>query len=613
MTDELLPYYDLELAFIRKLGAEFARANPKIAGRLRWSGESSEDPHVSRLIEAFAFLNARTRHKIEDEFPEVSQALLSVLYPHYLSPLPSAAIAQFRIDPSQGELTAGYRIPRGSTVETEPIDGQPCRFRTAYELQLWPLNVAAAAYQGQPFSAPRVPLGVGAEAVLRLKLQSYSPKVQIAQLPLHGLRCYLHGPGRFVYDLYELLLNDARGVVLAADSQDPQAVVLNQLLAPVGFARDEGLYDYSSRSFLGYRLLTEYFAFPEKFLFFDLPGLTPDVLQRVGRQNHLEIFIYLNRHVPGLEQQVGQETFRLGCSPIVNIYKQRAEPIRWTHTQSEYRVVPDARRPAAHEVYSIDRVVASNAQDRELEFAPFYSSRHALAGDEPRAFWHMTRRPAGYAAGQVDRGTEVYVSLVDLNFEPARAEQWILDVETTCLNRDLPGRLQFGGGHPHLQLMPSGPLDTIRCLTPPNPTYRPALQRGMLWRLISHLSLNHLSLADNQFGAEALREILKLYDVLDTAETRTMIEGLAKISSRRVVGRVAGAAASGFCRGLELTLHLDEDKFSGGGSYLFASVLERFLALYASLNSFTQTVVRSNRRSGIMCQWPPRAGEQSLV
>ena len=613
MTDELLPYYDLELAFIRKMGAEFARANPKIAGRLRWAGDNSEDPHVSRLIEAFAFLNARTRHKIEDEFPEVSQALLGVLYPHYLSPHPSASIAQFRIDRNQSELTSGYRIPRGSMVETEPIDGQPCRFRTAYDLQLWPFDVAAAVYQGQPFSAPRIPLSVGAESVIRIRLESYAPKVRFAQFALRQLRFYLHGPGRFMYDLYELILNDARGVVVAAGSQDPHAMVLEAGISPVGFARDEGLCDYSPRSFPGYRLLTEYFAFPEKFLFFDLQGLSPAILDRVGQEGHLEIFIYLNRHLPGLEQQVGRETFRLGCSPLTNLYKQRAEPISWSHTQSEYRVVPDARRPAAHEVYSIDRVVATNSRDRELEFAPFYSSRHALSGDEPRAFWHMTRRSAGYAAGQVDRGTEVYLSLVDLDFRPAQREQWTLDIETTCLNRDLPGRLQFGGGHPHLFLSPAGPVDTIECLTPPTPTYRPTLRRGTLWRLISQLSLNHLSLADNQLGAEALREILRLYDMLDTAETRTMIDGLTGISSRRMVGRVAGAQAAGFCRGTEVTLHLDEDKFSGGGIFLFATVLERFLALYCSLNSFTKTVAKSNRRPGVLCEWAPRAGEQILL
>jgi type VI secretion system protein ImpG len=359
--------------------------------------------------------------------------------------------------------------------------------------------------------------------------------------------------------------------------------------------------------------LSEYFAVPEKFLFFDLPGLTPSVLSRVGKRDQLEILIYLDRHLPGLEQQVNGGTFRLGCSPIVNLYKQRAEPIAWTHASSEYRVVPDARRPAAHEIYSIDHVVAINAQDRELEFAPFYSSHHALGGDQPRSFWHMTRRTAGYAAGQVDRGSEVYLSLVDLDFRPSHADQWTLDIETTCLNRDLPSRLQFGGGHPHLHLSPSGPLDAIECLTPPTVTYRPALDRGTLWPLVSHLALNHLSLVDNQHGAEALREILRLYDVLDTPETRTMIDGLTGISSRRAVGRVAGATAAGFCRGTEVTLQLDEDKFSGGGAYLFAAVLERFLALYVSLNSFTKTMVKSNRRPGIMCQWPPRAGDEILI
>lgn len=611
MSDELLPYYQRELAFIRKLGGEFAEAHPKIAGRLRMGADVAEDPHVARLIESFAYLNARTRHKLEDDFPEITEAMLGVLYPHYLAPIPSAAIVRFSLDSSQSELTAGHAIDAGSTLETEPIDGQPCRFRTSYPVKLWPVELKAATCKGHPFAAPPTRLAGDAVAAVRLQLETFSPKLTFAQLPLGKLRFFLSGQSQYVHDLYELLMNNALGVVLASSADDKNPIVLGKdSLQPVGFERDEGLLEYSPRSFLGYRLLSEYFAFPEKFLFFDIAGLSPDALAKIG--NWLEIFILLNRHRPDVEKNVTKETFQLGCTPVVNLFRQRAEPIALTQTQHEYRVVPDARRPLAHEIYSVDRVIATSPDHQEVEFHPFYSIKHNHDPRRERAFWYAARRPAGYAGGQADHGTEIFLSLVDLDFQPAAPAEWTLDVETTCLNRDLASRLPFGGGQPYLQLS-GGALAKVSCLTPPTATLRPALRHGTLWRLISHLSLNHLSLVDGEEGAEALREILKLYDFADSAGTRAVIDGVLSIRSRRVVGRVGGDVAAGFCRGVEATLHFDEERFTGSGVFLFAAVLERFLGLYSSINSFIKTIATTNKREEALHRWPPRAGDKRLL
>jgi type VI secretion system protein ImpG len=612
MTDELLPYYNRELAFLRKMGAEFAEAHPKIAGRLRLGPDLAEDPHVARMIEAFAYLNARTRHKLEDDFPEITEALLGVLYPHYLAPVPSAAIVQFALDPTQSELTTGYQIDRGATIETEPIEGQPCRFRTGYPVTLWPLRLTAAELKGHPFTAPPTRYTADTLAVVRLQLETLSPKTTFAQLPLGSLRFFVRGQSQYVYQLYELIMNNTLGVAVAASHSQRRPFLLGKdCIQPVGFEREEGLLEYSARSLPGYRLLSEYFAFPEKFLFFDLAGLSPEALGGLG--NKLELFLFLNRHVQDLERHVSKDSFQLGCCPMINLFRQRAEPIRLTHAQHEYRVVPDARRPLAHEVYSIDRVVATSPDNESVEFRPFYGVKHAHQARQQRAFWHASRRPAGHAAGQVDHGTEVHLSLVDLDFRPSAPAEWTVDVETTCLNRDLPHRLPFGGGQPRLQLAGKGGMAKVRCLTPPTPTLRPALGHGTYWRLISHLSLNHLSLVDAEQGADALREILNLYNLTDSSETRATIDGLLSVSSRRVVGRVGGDVAAGFCRGLEVRLHFDEEKFSGSGVFLFAAVLDRFLGLYTSINSFTKTVVTTNKRDKVLCQWPPRAGEKVLL
>ena len=611
MSDELLPYYNRELAFIRQMGAEFAAAHPKIAGRLRMVAETTTDPHVARMIEAFAYISARIRHKLDDDFPEVSEALLGVLYPHYLAPIPSMAIVQFVLDRQQGELVGGYPIARGAAVETEPINGQPCRFRTCYPTTLWPVEVAAAEVRGQPFAAPPVRLAAEAQAVVRLRLQTFSENVPFAQLEFDSLRFFLKGQSQYVHDLYELMLNDTIGVAVAASPSDPEPVVLGRdCVRPVGFERDEGMLEYPARSFWGYRLLSEYFAFPEKFLFVDL-AIPRAVRSKLGTA--LEVFLFAERHSPDLEKMIDRDTFQLGCCPMVNLFKQRAEPITLDHARTEYRIVPDARRPLAHEVYSVDRVVATSPDNQEREFLPFYSIQHGRRGDAPRRFWYASRRPAGYAGGQVDEGTEVFLSFVDLDFRPSAPADWTIDVETTCLNRDLPRRLPFGGGQPRLQLATAAPVSKILCVTAPTPTRRPALRHGTVWRLISHLSLNHLSLVECEDGADALREILKLYDYVDSAESQAAIDGLVGVASRRVTGRVGGPVSAGFCRGVEVTLTFDEDRFTGGGLFLFASVLERFLGLYTSINSFTKTIATTNKREGPLRRWPPRAGERVLL
>lgn len=612
--DELLPYYNRELAYIRKLGAEFADKHPKIAARLRLSKDMAEDPHVSRLVEAFAFLNARIRRKIDDEFPEITKSLLGTLYPHYLAPFPSCCIARFTPDEALAQSTNAPTVNRGVIVETPPIEGQPCQFRTCYPVELWPLRIVEAGVHGSPLPAPKTPFSRGAAAVVKIQLETISPKVALADLPLERLRFYLHGQPLPVHELYQRILNNAIGVALAAPGDQPNCQTLERdCLRPVGFQRDEGLVDYSAQSFLGYRLLSEFFGFPEKFLFIDIAGLSPRILQAAGRENRLDVYIFLNASSQDLERNVDRDTFQLGCTPLVNLFQHRAEPIQLKQQVYEYRVAPDARRPKAHEIFSIDRVVATSPQDEVIEFLPLYSVRHGNAADPRRAYWHMARRNSSPVAGEVDHGTEVFLSLADLDAAPVDLDQWILDVQTTCLNRDLPGRLPFGGGQPHLQIASGGAMAKVDCLTPPTKTLRPALEDAVLWRLISMLSLNHLSLVDGIDQGAALREVVALYDLAASPQTRTMIAGLTSVTSRRVVGRAGGAAAGGFCRGVEVTLQLDEEKFSGGGLYLFASILDRFLALYATINSFTRTRVVTSKGDGVLTQWPARAAEQVLV
>jgi type VI secretion system protein ImpG len=603
MVDDLLPHYDRELSAVRRLAGEFAAAHPKIAGRLRLSSDVVQDPHVERLIEAFAFLTARIRQKLDDEFPELTDGLLGVLYPHYLAPIPSMAIVQFR---GRADLAGVAQVPRGAEIESEPVDGESCRLRTAYPVALWPIGLDAASVTGRPLIAPANPRAAGTVANLRLSLRCLAPEMSFTQLGADSLRFFLRGQSQQVFALYELLFNSTISIALADSPKDPTPVIIPpQSIRPVGFEREEGVLPYSARSFLGYRLLTEYFTFPEKFLFFDLAGLSAKTLIAAG--NKLEIFFYLNRSYPELERAVTAENFALGCTPVVNLFRQRAEPIRLSHAVAEYRVEPDARRSGATEIYSVDRVHATSPTGEVQEYRPFYSLQHG-GTPESRRYWHAARRRATASSS----GGDLFLSLVDPEFAPNAPANWTLSVETTCLNRDLPSRLPFGGGHPRLALVDgNAAVAGLNCVTAPTATIR--MREGGRWKLISHLTLNHLSLVDDADGAEPLREILRLYDFRDSPETRAIIDSVLSVRSRQGMARATSREMGAFCRGVDVAIDFDGERFTSSGVFLLAAILERFLSLYCSINSFSRLTATVRGRAGVLRRWPARAGDQILL
>jgi type VI secretion system protein ImpG len=618
MADTLFPYYERELIFIRQFAQDFAKQYPAAAGRLFLEPTQSPDPHIERLIEAFALLAGRIHRKIDDEFPELTDGLLHLLYPHYLAPVPSMAIVQFELDPDRGKLPGGFRIARHSTLVTPPVGEGPCKYRTGYPVTLWPIAVTAAELLTPPFPAgltspPRTP------AALRLRLECRGG-MKFTELSLDRLRFYLNGEGHVVAKLYDLLFNHATQVVFRPPAtgakQHPVSLAPPRCLFQVGFEADELLLPYPRRSFSGYCLLTELFTFPSKFLFLDLGGFPH--MRQAGYEKQVEVVIFFNQPAGALQQAVDAQTFRLGCTPVINLFEQTAEPINVTQMRYEYRIVPDVARPLSTEVYSVDGVTSVDpATAKQTDYQPFYSFRHGVSRDTQQTFWYATRR----ASTEInDRGTDVYLNLVDLEFNPSRPGGDTLVVRTTCTNRNVPDLLQRLGDQLPLKLQAAAPLTAIRCLRAPSRTLRPPLRRRSYWRLLSHLSLNYLSLTDQGEGLDALKEILQLYDYSDAAVdgqsaavNRLLIEGITALSSRQVVGRVGPAALGGFALGVEVTATFDEKNYVGTGVFLVASVLERFLGQYVTINSFTQLVARTVQSEGILKKWPPRVGVVPLL
>jgi type VI secretion system protein ImpG len=601
MDDRVLGYYERELTYLREMGAEFARKYPKIAGRLLLEPDKCEDPHTERLIEAFAFLCGRLREKIDDDFQEISEALLNILYPHYINPIPPLSVVRF--EPMKKTMTpAGHRIERNTALYSRPVGGQPCRFSTTYPVNLWPVEVVAAGFR-DPKRSVR-----GAQQAVHLQLKTFN-NIAASQIPWESLRFFLNGQAQHVHHLYELLLNNVCQVEIESANRQGRVEVIplsGAVLRSVGFEEDEAMLPYSKRSFPGYLLLFEYFGFPEKFLFVDLCGLA--ALNRSDLKDTLDVHIYLDR--PAKPNTIlTAETFCLNASPVVNLFERVAEPIRVDQKRTEYRVIADVRREDATEVFTVNRVAAtpSEAPGTIIEYHPFYSiGHHADDGDEEgrRVFWLMARRPS---MKKGDDGTEVFLSFCDAQAMPVEPEVETVTAFVTCTNRDLPARLPFGDPSGDFEMEAAAPVARIPCLLKPTPTRRPSLGGALQWRLLSHLSLNYLSLADD--GGVALKEILTLYDFEGSAVTRQQINGIVGVSGRPVARRLGDA----FARGIDLTIEFDEDKYVGTGLFLFASVLERFLGQYVAINSFCQLTARTTQRKDPVRKWPPRNGNRVLL
>ena len=627
MRDELLGYYERELVFLRRMGSEFARKYPKIAARLQLDEDKVEDPHVERMIESFAYLTARIGLKLDDELPEITEAFINVLYPHYLAPIPSMAVVQFSYGSPNDKLTAGQRLERGARLNSRPVDGTPCRFQTSYDVDLLPVEIESAALESP---APKDGRGRFAESSVRLSLRCFGNsnlhelKVGASGKPPEKLRFYIDGEPQLVFPLYEMILNNATAVEFRAkeipignktmtniQTKLPEPVILpaRDVIKPVGFAPDEAILPFTKKSFAGYRLLSEYFAFPYKFLFFDLYGIDQAIAKKFG--SHFDILIHLRDITPPVAP-ITNETFRFGCSPIINLFTKLSDPIYLSQQKYEYQVIPDVHRQSTTEIFSIDEVITTDPRSNQTRnFSPFYSMRHAYGEQLEKSFWYAVRRPSQRPN---DDGTEIFMSLVDINFDPLIPAVEVLNVKTTCTNRDLPARLPFGGKEGDFEVEGTALLSRVRCLTKPTETIRPPQRRSAQWRLISHLNLNYLSLVNNENGTpEALQEILHLYNFDDSTVTRKQILGITEIETRKVVRQIGGRIGAGFVRGMETVLTFDEQQFVGSGMFLFASVLERFLGLYASVNSFNQMVLRSKQREEVVRRFSPRAGEQELL
>jgi len=573
-------YFQEELSSLRELARDFSALHPALAPYL--DGPSS-DPDVERLLEGVAFLTGLMREKLDDEFPEIVHELMKLIWPHYLRPIPSTTIVAFKAKPG---LKQPLTIPQNTSIASIPIEGTSCIFRTCEELEVHPCQVLEAGYRERA--------GKPLEIRILIELEG----LKLADWSLKRLKFYLGGEYSSACDLYRLLGEKVLRIdLLPTDGGNPFSLPPSAL-EPGGFSRDEAMLPYPANAFTGYRVIQEFFINPRKFLFISINGLEQWTTR--GDGSRFEVVFQLKKGSDNLPA-IKPDSFILSAVPAINIFSHQADPVRLDHRKPKYPVRVSGSNPAHYQIYSVEKVTGLiQGSARERNYIPF-----ELFGSEPSRgpFYNVLKQPGISGAGM-----DIFLSVAYPD-ESLLAPAETLSIDLLCTNGFLPEQLQAGDLCRPTSNTPE--LVEFKNISPASPGSLPALGRDLLWRLVSHLNLNYVSIA----SADNLKALLKLYVFTETRNKKQSIvnlrriEGIDKINCATSDRLISGLV----CRGQDILLQLRQDHFaSPGDMYLFGAVLERFLGSYAALNSFTQVTLQESF-TGEQFKWPPRIGDRFLL
>lgn len=598
MANRFLNWFDTELNALRKRAGAFAQKHPKIAGRLRMNAEAVDDPHTERIVQSFAYTAARIRQKLDDDFPELTDTLIEALYPQYLAQIPSMSILKATPTPAVEGIAT---VERGFMVDTEPLRGDRCRYQTTQALSLAPLEVTDAKLAKPPFVAPPA-TDLNARSCLTIALRK-TKAASFAEIGLDELTFFIRAPFPTATKLFELVLNRTLAVSVAAHADDQRATRLpKSAIEPTAFDDDAAMLPFPKRSFPGFRLLIEFFALPEKFLFFRVKGLKRALAHVEG--DVFNLYFYLDTPADRLLKAVDKTSFDIGCTPVVNLFPQRAEPIHIDQTRHDYDVVPDARRNTTREIHSIADVSVSTQDGRREEIYPFFGRKPSSTEVRGSVYWMHRRVPN-------DEGTAFssQLALVDLKLRATTPDRnSVATVSTLCLNRGLPELLPFGGGQPFLEAAENNDVvGKLSFLLPPTHTTRLQGEEGSYWRLISSLSLNHLPVTGGD--PELMRDMLRLYDFRHAQETSVLIDAIKSVESKPSTARLADGSIA---KGVDIVITFDDTSVDEGLAYLFGHVLARYFGLYASINTFSRLTIKLSGTVLPIARFAPRTAAEVL-
>ena len=596
-------YFQREMAYLRHEGTQFAEHYPKVARRLDFSNVESADPHVERLLQSFAFLTARLQKDVDDLFPRISNALLETLYPQFIAPLPSSTIAKMDLADVKGKLTSRFKVAKGTEFFAHALEGGICRFQTTCDVDLYPLIVNTIDL----VSTLDLPKELGAfthHRVLRINMTSLAGS--ITDINLQNMRFHIAGDPIIQNKIYEaLFLSESKCAVSFGPLLHPTRMIPAQenLISPVGFAPEEAMLPYPDHGHPGYRLLQEYFAYPQKFMFLDVNGATFK-----SEQKELTLYIELADEV-GLEaKDISNQILQLGCVPLINLFHKISEPLRIDHKRLEYRLTADQRREETTEIHSIKRILGVYEGQRDpYSLAPYFSYKHTEFTQDQSKFWHSRRKSSQSLKGL---GNDLFVSFVDYDFNPTVPGTQSVYAELLCTNRFMAANMP---AQTELQSDASLPTTKIYCLDRPTQQKYPNRETASQWRLISHLALGHLSLTDSKVSINMLRELIQHYGDFGEGQIIPELTIIQDFQAERAMQRIGYEAWRGFVQGTRFELTFVEGTSRDTSELLFGNILNHVLPQFASTNSFTQLAIKKKNLKGIWKEWVPRSGNKALI
>lgn len=612
--EKLLPYYERELSMLRRAGAEFATRYPKLAGSLQISGETCADPHVERLLQGTALLNARVAKLLDDGYARFTEALLDMLYPHLLRPIPSCAIVRVDFSGAKpNQISAVTTLPRATVLKSRGREAVTCQFRTAYDVTIAPVVISAAWFEPHRQAPATLQPPAEVMSALCIEIASTMAGLPLAALALKHLRVFIDGDASLRATLRDLLF--MRTCCAWIQAGDTWQMLERPPVHPVGFAEDEALLPCAQSEHSAYRLLSEYFAFADKFDFFDidLQALLRNTAPDCSRVTlHLGLAgVRPDDPVARLLRTFCADNLLLGCTPVINLFEQSATPIRIDHRSSRYPLAPDQLPGQACDIYSVDAVqlLRKTAQGSEIiDFLPYYSLGHGGSPGKPGNYWRVQRDETLADAGA---GHDLSLALVERDFSPWQIDEGTASIRLTCTNRNLPHDLPYGrAGGDLVAEAPAGGFP-IRLLRRPTLSYRQSAGARHRWGLIAHLALNHRSLT--QEGLPALAAMLRLYAREDSSVSQRQIDGIAALSHRPATAWVRQPNGAGYLRGVEVSIWLDEEAYAGTGIHAFAQLLDHLFGLHVHINSFTQLIVLSHANGKELLRCLPRNGALTLA
>jgi len=608
--DELFAQYERELVIMRQLCREYAERYPQVAAKLQLGGETCDDPHVEHLIQSVALLYARVSKRLDDSYPQFTEALLNLLFPHFLRPFPSCAIVRF-VPSANGVAVGTGTIPRGTLLESAPVRGVQCKFQTVYDVTSSPAAIASAWFDAviRAPSSTRLPPGAASSIGIEFASATAIPSTIPATM-----RVYLDGDASFCAALRDALFMRTASAYIQTETDGTWIPLTTIPIAPVGFSDDDALIPFDARSHRAYRILVEYFAFPEKFNFFDI-DLAALAARLPADCTRFMLHLALSAVPPRSDQArilagLSAQNLLPGCTPVVNLFKQPGAPIGYSERTAEYSVRAHPVRAAAYEVYTVDRVHMLRKRSKgtpPIEFRPFYSLRHGESDAHKSRYW-ILRHDDTLAI--TSPGHEKVISLVDAEGKPLALERTTLSIDLTCTNGDLPRLLKCGSTGSDLSIPGTTQGAAIRFLRRPTRAHRLPNDHGAHWRLLSHLTLNHHSLARE--GADGLREMLTLYDFSRSEVSQRQIAGIVGLEHAEAKAWIRHKRRPSLAHGTEVRLTIDEDAFIGASLHLFVQVIDQFFGMYVQTSSFIELMILSHQSGEELFRCKPRNGSMSL-